>query len=610
MRPHDERPRTSAAGTRVEARPAARSAGRSAGPGAGSAARMRALQSAAGNRAVVQTLSSGRSARTEPAGRTDQIELAELPSRTEPAERTDRAENAPAPTAAGRSAQAPATGAAPGPTEAAAEAAAEPRGARQWVKKLLSKPSEKLETVKKLLDPVDFGSSRVVSPAVSGKWAEAAKDSDKAGIGRAVEGVLATDVMGAAVDSVATARDTSGALKAQGGLNELKEKKGVDWRSLRRDRNSKGADAAQDIGTTIGDGLSMAKGGLKVAGNVAPSALGETVGALTIVISISKVVRDVRSVVRTHRMKRNLAGVNAPPAKYDGTIENKLLRRDIAKAREAMSAPRAELAERQSRPTSSSRPDGTQENAAAMRRLEAEIAGLTAQIEQLEAEAAQKGPAYEESAERLAEVGAYAVKKRGRRRVKKGVSATGNLVKVAGAGVSIAVFAGAIAVSSPVGWGLAAAAALLLGGLALYKAWKSVRKRYKIIMAEQAAAAKAGENAQAEGAEHTEGAEAAANADPATAEAATQLTPMQAMGKALAFWKSVGPGKRARMAGQLYELANGSDNEVRTAARTLLEHLNMGPKSLRQSPADWESDLKDPEQKEKWTKLIENKLAS
>ncbi|MEV0262118.1 hypothetical protein AB0I49_12310 [Streptomyces sp. NPDC050617] len=603
MRPHDERPRTPAAGTRVEARPAARAAGRPAASGTGHAARMKALQSAAGNRAVVQTLGQGRPARTEPAGgSTDQIELADLSGRTEsaePAERTDRTENAPAPTAA------QSTG-----TPAPAEAAAEPHGARKWVRKLLSKPSEKLETVKKLLDPIDFGSSRVVSPAVSGKWAEAAKDSDKAGTARAVEGTLATDVMGGAVDSVATVRDTSGALKAQGGLNELKEKKGVDWRSLRRDRNSKGGDAVQDIGTTVSDGIGMAKGGLKVAGNVAPSALGETAGALTIVISISKVVRDIRSVVRTHRMKRNLAGVNAPPAKYEGTIESKLLRKDIARARAAMSAPRAELAERQSRPTSSSRPDGGPENAAAMRRLEAEVAALTAQIEQLEAEAAEKAPAYEESAERIAEVGAYAVKKRGRRRVKKGVSATGNLVKVAGAGVSIAVFAGAIAVSSPVGWGLAAAAALLLGGLALYKAWKSVRKRYKIIMAEQEAAAKAGEDAHEAGAEQAEGAPAVPGADPAAVESATQLTPAQAMAKALAFWKSVGPGKRQRMAGELYDLANGGDNEVRTTARELLKQLNMGPDSLRMSAGDWEVDLKDPEQKEKWTKLIENRLAS
>ncbi|MFE7120437.1 hypothetical protein ACFU99_33925, partial [Streptomyces sp. NPDC057654] len=104
MRPHDERPRTPAAGTRAEARPAARAAGRPAASGAGPAARMKALQSAAGNRAVVQTLSQGQSARTEPAGGTDQIELADLSGRTESAEptteRTDRTESAPAPTTA------------------------------------------------------------------------------------------------------------------------------------------------------------------------------------------------------------------------------------------------------------------------------------------------------------------------------------------------------------------------------------------------------------------------------------------------------------------------------------------------------------------------------
>ncbi|MFE7122387.1 hypothetical protein ACFU99_43885, partial [Streptomyces sp. NPDC057654] len=430
---------------------------------------------------------------------------------------------------------------------------------------------------------------------------------------RVTDSVLAANVADGVVDSLGTANDASGALKAQGGLNELKEKKGVDWRSLRRDRNSKGADAAQGVAYNVSDGLTLARTGMKVAGEVAPAAVGETIGALTIVVYISKVVRDVRSVVRTHRMKRNLEGVNAPPAKFEDTIESKLLRRDIAAARAAMAAPRAELTERQSRPTSSARPDGAPENAAAMRRLEAEIAGLTAQIEQLEAEAAEKGPAYEASAERIAEVGAYAVKKRGRRRVKKGVSATGNVVKVASGAAAVAVAAGAIAVSSPVGWGLAGAAALLLGGLALYKAWKSVRKRYKIIMAEQAKQAEAattGENAQAEGAEHAADAEAAAGADPAAVEAATQLTPMQAMGKALAFWKSVGPGKRQRMAGELYDLALGSDNEVRTTARELLKQLNMGPDSLRMSVGDWEADLKNPEQKEKWTKLIENRLAS
>ncbi|KOG74120.1 hypothetical protein ADK38_40325, partial [Streptomyces varsoviensis] len=99
-------------------------------------------------------------------------------------------------------------------------------------------------------------------------------------------------------------------------------------------------------------------------------------------------------------------------------------------------------------------------------------------------------------------------------------------------------------------------------------------------------------------------------ADPATAEAATQLTPAQAMRKALAFWKSVGPGKRQRMAGELYDLANGNDDEVRTAARELLRQLNMGPEGLRMSTGDWEAELKEPERKEKWTKLIEDRLAS
>ncbi|MFJ2173583.1 hypothetical protein ACIOHE_11805 [Streptomyces sp. NPDC087851] len=171
----------------------------------------------------------------------------------------------------------------------------------------------------------------------------------------------------------------------------------------------------------------------------------------------------------------------------------------------------------------------------------------------------------------LRQIQLYAIGKNKRGVIKKMTSALAGALGVSASVASlistIAIAAGATAgaavlVTTPVGWGLAAAAATVALGLASYKAWKTVARRW-----EQTAA-----------------------------EAPDDGT-LQHLGKTLAFWRKTGPSKREEYAVALYRFADGADPVQAEIARNTVRTLGL----------DWGRIKSD---KESATQLIAAKMAS
>lgn len=171
----------------------------------------------------------------------------------------------------------------------------------------------------------------------------------------------------------------------------------------------------------------------------------------------------------------------------------------------------------------------------------------------------------------LQQIQLYAVKKNKRGVNKKMVAALSGALGVSATVASlisaIAIAAGATAgaailVTTPVGWGLAAAAATVALGLAGYKAWETIARRW-----EQSGAA------------------------------APDDSTMQHVAKTLAFWRKTGPSQREMYASELFEYANGPDETQAEIAHNTLKSLGL----------EW-SELRND--KESATKLIAAKLAS
>ncbi len=367
------------------------------------------------------------------------------------------------------------------------------------------------------------------------------------------------------LDGVAVLTDVVGAVKnwvgfaqSQHELHRHGELDAPTEQKLRRDRSTKGADAAVDTGNLTANALSVTKAAVKTAGH-GVAAVDATAGGLAVAVAAAKALRDIRSAIRTWRTRGALQEVPLPT--------------EFAQTQQAQDRAR-KLGERAAkvRELETAREPGDRsdpEAVSAIGRLEAEIETLVAQISELEATVARQADALPIDQTALTEVRDYAVKKRGRRFWKKGASAVGNSVKVASGAVAIAIATGAIAATNPAGWALTLTAALIVGGLAGYKAVKSVRKKYKLARAEN----------QSE---------------------------LSALGTALAFWQEGAGGKRKRMANQLYDLATDAEHaeEIRLAARELLKALNIGPKG----EDGWDAYLTSG--KKSLVSLIEKKLAS
>ncbi|WP_234010484.1 hypothetical protein [Streptomyces sp. SPB074] len=198
-----------------------------------------------------------------------------------------------------------------------------------------------------------------------------------------------------------------------------------------------------------------------------------------------------------------------------------------------------------------------------------------------------------EDSNALADARDYALGKQRHKMGKLAVSAAGESLKAAGGAATIATAVTAGLATTPVGWGLAAGAAGLLLGGALYKAGRAGKKRYDDAIDPQRYAP-----------------EDAPRREPASKE--------EALKESLKFWRGVEHGQRQAVAREIYRRAagdsvpgsKGTAPDMRASARALLVALKAGPAQHGLSEEEWAASLDDPARTASWHTEIAAQLSS
>ncbi|WP_431035791.1 hypothetical protein ACQYWQ_17800 [Streptomyces sp. P6-2-1] len=345
----------------------------------------------------------------------------------------------------------------------------------------------------------------------------------------------------------------------------------------RKKTGVKPADALSNAATTGGDALSAVKDMLKHQALDQALAVGEASGAVSGVLGVAKAGRHTRRLALTQRKYSALKGLDKPARTADDAL---------ARLGEANSAGHLALGRAY----------------VALDRLWDEdgegFAGLSGAVDTAleavgEVREAAAGLRHAEDANALADAQEYALGKQRHKMGKLAVSAAGESLKAAGGAATIATAVTAGLAATPVGWGLAAGAAGLLLGGALYKAGRAGRKRYEDARDPQRYAP-----------------EDAPHREPASKE--------DALKEALRFWRGVEHGKRQAVAREIYrraagEAVPGSEHtapDMRASARALLVALKAGPAQHGLSEQEWAATLDDPERTASWHAEIAAQLSS
>ncbi|MFD6421146.1 hypothetical protein [Streptomyces sp. NPDC060198] len=388
------------------------------------------------------------------------------------------------------------------------------------------------------------------------------------GAGAAGEGVLA-EALGAA---------TSGMEARTAAQNMRKHKDGAAHHVARKKFISKTSDAFVSAASSINNSLALTKEMTKVTKATGALAASEVSGVSAGIVGGVKGTRAATRTALTARKHQALKAIEKPDRVDDADL-NRLVRTrneaDMALARAI----------------------------AAMDSLWDDENGLEGLPTAIDTALSALGGAREAAVEfRQAEdkntfntAVDYAIGKQKNKMAKQAVTAVGEGAKAAGGVVTaVAATAGAAGLASnPVGWGIAAAAAGLIFGVAAYKGVRAGTKRY-------------------DGARHPErwAAEGETPKEPATRE--------DALRESLKFWKKVGNGQRQAMARDIYALAAGPDikgsdtttAEMRESARSLLKVLKAGPEKQKLTPEEWAISLNDPARTGEWIKEIAEQLSS
>uniref|UniRef100_A0AAU3GRG3 Uncharacterized protein n=1 Tax=Streptomyces sp. NBC_01401 TaxID=2903854 RepID=A0AAU3GRG3_9ACTN len=395
-------------------------------------------------------------------------------------------------------------------------------------------------------------------------------------------------------------------LAARQGLKQAPQGSG-QHHVLDRDLRAAKADGAQNIGSVVGGMANAAGGAMNLAGQ-APATYNAVLssgGGVGLPVAAVQTGRYIRKAVKARKRVRELEALmrrqdQQPKAALRAAEEEVQAR--LASVQALDSAFEAAHAEYKARVEDQARPEDQRQYPdttidllgdlrlkyeALERQLHEAVSAHTVAVQ----EAAQRERAQEAIRNALNEVAAavarsesdgdeqisllqiqqYAARKNSRGVNKKMVTALSGALGVS-AGVAslistIAIAAGATAgaailVTTPVGWGLAAAAATVALSLASYKAWKKIAKRWK-----------------------------------QTATEAPEDSTLRHLGRTLAFWRRTGPSKRTQYAAALYQFAQSTDPVQGALARDTVETLGL----------DWGRIGGDEESA---IKLIAAKLAS
>ncbi|OIV35251.1 hypothetical protein BIV57_22550 [Mangrovactinospora gilvigrisea] len=423
----------------------------------------------------------------------------------------------------------------------------------------------------KVVDTADFAASRIVSPALGKVGQQLAEHG-----GQPVP--PAASLPGASVNAVA---DTLVLVDSTAGLvgavadrrKDAYAAHGTDARIT-----DKSLATAKNALYLAGDGTTLAKNAVGVAGHTATHALSQAPGGLTAAAAIVGTAQDAHGLGRAaqsaHRLGRGVEDVG-PGQVADFAAREAALDRE----RTGLRAARRNRAERLAEHAEGS-PEHTRLSGQ-LELLDERLAHNRTAREQLGTDRA----GYGKDAETLREIRGYAVKKRRRGVAKRLVSGVGNGVKAAAAIAGLV-----LAASSPAGPALVIAAAAILGLFALYKALKFFRKRHKDL--------KAPDRHRLPNALPDEG--------PARGLAAHEGEAQ----KLWQFWKDIKFGKREVMARGLYELATreGQVAEMREDAWQTLVQLGVVPAAEGGARDGWTEQLRGDA--DAWVKKIKDALAS
>ncbi|MDT0419745.1 hypothetical protein RM574_30170 [Streptomyces sp. DSM 41982] len=343
---------------------------------------------------------------------------------------------------------------------------------------------------------------------------------------------------------------------------------------------TKPTDALSNSATTAGDGLSAVKDMLRSEAVEHALNVSEASGGVSGVLGVAKAGRHARRFALTQRKYSQLKKLDKPVR----TSEEAVAQLGEANRTGQLAFGRAYVALNRMWDE-----EGGEQFAEQLD--EALDTAIGAATEVKEAAARLR---HAEDSNAMADSQDYSLSKQRHKMGKLAASAAGESLKAASGAATIATAVTAGLATTPVGWGLAAAAAGFLLGGALYKSVQAGKLRYED--------AKDPNRWAPEGAEHYR--------EPKTKD--------EALKESLKFWRKVEHGKRQAVAREIYKRAAGeaipgskeTAPDMRASARALLIALKAGPSHLGLSQEAWAESLNDPDRTASWHAEIAAQLAS
>ncbi|CAL9532910.1 hypothetical protein SUDANB145_04061 [Streptomyces sp. enrichment culture] len=490
-------------------------------------------------------------------------------------------------------------------TQEAARSGTGKTGMKERVRQLPAK-------VKAVLDVPDTLNLRLTSPVGGGVRTEATRDNDIAKlVGTAQQGQFETGM-----NAMATGFNLTTDL--QGLAAGLKKHKGTgpDSHQARKDVRGKSAGAATNATMGVGDVSKIVDNAARNAGTTGGlTALGHVSGDATVVFSTVIAARDGKAIANAVEKRRKLEArlADVKPT-HAGNLQ--ALFHDLGSASAELARHSAGLGTEQGDPSE---------------KTIADIGVLKQRIDDYRSTLLAH----------LAFLKDYAVRKQNRKIFKRGANLGGNVVRIAGATLSIAALSGAtLGVAPAVVGGLGAG---VLGLIAAWKGGRKGRKRVEVMrhpkrwarttlaQDETESTEVTGQSTEVtgQGTENetrstengTQGAENIQAADASQDVSADEPGDRRKRAAVLEFvkvLKSIEQGERQRMAQELYALAAGPavpasrhvPGDIRELTRGMLKELKCGPDKHGQTEEEWAKSLNDPDLQREWEGSIAKQLAS
>ncbi|MFK0116637.1 hypothetical protein [Streptomyces sp. NPDC090994] len=483
-------------------------------------------------------------------------------------------------------------------SQEAAQSGTGKKGMRERVRQLPAK-------VKAVLDVPDTLNLRLTSPVGGGVRTEATRDNDIAKlVGTAQQGQFETGM-----NAMATGFNLTTDLQGLAAGLKKHQGTGPDSHQARKDVRGKSAGAATNVTMGVGDVSKIVDNAARNAGTTGGlTALGHVSGDATVVFSTVIAARDGKAIANAVEKRRRLDALLADvEPTHAGNLQ--ALFHDLGSASAELARHSADL--------------GTEQGVPSEQTI-ADIGVLKQRIDDYRSTLLAH----------LAFLKDYAVRKQNRKIFKRGANLGGNVVRIAGATLSVAALSGAtLGVAPAVVGGLGAG---VLGLIAAWKGGRKGRKRVEVMRhpkrwarttlaqdetesTEVTAPGTENEHAQhTENAPNPENIQATDTSQDVSADETGDLRKRAAVLEFVKVLKSIEQGERQRMAQEFYALAAGPavpasrhvPGDIRELTRGMLKELKCGPDKHKQTEKEWAESLDDPDLQREWEGSIAKQLAS